>query len=56
MKFELKELEEKVRIGLELTRKRLIEFKIQKNSPLVISENGKIIEIPAAELKSRIEY
>ncbi|MDP4843406.1 MAG: hypothetical protein NWR83_03025 [Salibacteraceae bacterium] len=50
MEFKLKDLEEKVRLGLELTHKRLIAFKIQKNSPLVIYKEGKIIEIPASEL------
>lgn len=39
------EQREKIVKGLELTYKKLIEFKKNKNSPLIISENGKIIEL-----------
>ena len=41
----LKDLEEKVKLGLEMTYERLIEFKKQKNSPLVISKDGQIVEV-----------
>lgn len=36
---------EKIIKGLEKTYEKLLEFKKQKNSPLVISKNGKIVEV-----------
>jgi hypothetical protein len=39
------ELKEKILKGLELTWVRLIEFKKQKNSVLVIMKDGKIVKI-----------
>jgi len=39
------ELREKIITGLELTYKRLIEFKKQKNSVLVIMKEGKIVKV-----------
>jgi hypothetical protein len=47
---EMSEFAKKVLTGLMLTRERLIEFKNQKNTPLVISKDGKIVWIPASEL------
>ncbi len=47
---EMSEFAKKVLSGLMLTRERLIEFKKQKNTPLVISKDGKIVWIPASEL------
>lgn len=41
----LLDLENKVRQGLENTYKKLLEFKRQKNSPLIFTRNGKIIEM-----------
>jgi len=35
----------KILIGLELAYKRLLEFKKQKNSELVIYKDGKIVRI-----------
>jgi hypothetical protein len=37
------EIKEKVMAGLALSYERLIEFKRQKNSPIVISRDNKII-------------
>ncbi len=39
------ELFDKISVGLELTYKRLIEFKKQKNSVLVIMKEGKIVKV-----------
>lgn len=39
------ELFDKILAGLEKVQKKLIEFKKQKNSEIVVSENGKIIKI-----------
>ncbi|WP_318639915.1 hypothetical protein [Flavobacterium ardleyense] len=46
------EIEEKEKIlkGLELTYKKLIEFKKQKNSPLVVMRGNKIVHIKAENL------
>ena len=42
---EHEELLEKVCKGLELSKKRLIEYKRYKKSPLIVSKDGKIVEI-----------
>jgi hypothetical protein len=44
------DLENKIISGLKLTYKRLIEFKKQKKSHLVVQRDGKIIKIKAEEL------
>lgn len=41
---------EKVIKGLELTYKRLVQSKIEKNQSLVIMRDGKVVTIKAAEL------
>lgn len=48
---QLRQLEEKVAKGLEKAYQRMVEFKKQKNSPLVISKNGKILRIPAEKIR-----
>ncbi len=45
MENKLKELENKVRKGLESSYKKLLEFKRQKNTPLIITKDGKIVEV-----------
>ncbi len=42
---------EKIIKGLELTHKKLIQSKKERNLDLVVSENGKIIHIHAKDLK-----
>jgi PHD/YefM family antitoxin component YafN of YafNO toxin-antitoxin module len=39
----------KVMKGLELSFQKLLEFKKQKNSPLVVMRNGKIVKIMAED-------
>lgn len=39
------ELLKKIMIGLEKGYKKLLEYKKQKNSPLVIMKEGKIVKI-----------
>lgn len=39
------EIFDKIITGLEKVRERLIEFKKQKNSEIVIMKNGKIVKI-----------
>ena len=44
-------LKDKIIKGLELTHKRLIQSKKERNQKMVISKNGKIIKIEPSELK-----
>ena len=39
------ELRDKILAGLEITYKKLIEFKKQKNSELVVLKNNQIVRI-----------
>jgi len=43
-------IREKILKGLELTHKKLIQSKKDRNLELVISQNGKIIRIAARDL------
>jgi hypothetical protein len=53
-KEELQDFREKLIKGMSLSFQRLLEFKKQKNSPLVISRDGKVVEISVEEyLKSK---
>jgi hypothetical protein len=45
------ELKEKIRIGLDLTFKKLVQSKRESNSELVFFENGKIVKIKARDIK-----
>jgi hypothetical protein len=49
-KEELKEERDKIVKGLEETYKRLVEYKKQKNSPLVVIRHGKIVELDPNEI------
>lgn len=49
-KNEVSDLRTKIIKGLDLTYKRLIEFKKNKNSPIIIEKDGKIIELSAEDL------
>ncbi len=44
---------QKVIKGLELTYKRLLQSKIEKNQSLVIMTDGKVVTIKASELIKR---
>lgn len=41
----LKEERDKIVKGLEESYKRLVEYKKQKNSPMVVLKNGRIVEV-----------
>ena len=45
------ELKEKIKIGLDLTFKKIVQSKRQSNSELVFFENGKIVKIKARDIK-----
>ena len=51
-----KELRDKIIKGLEEAYKRLVEFKKQKNSPIVVSKNGEILEIDPNEIQPATLY
>ena len=50
------EIRDKIFLGLEEAYRRLVEFKKQKNSPLVISRNGKVVEVDPHEVSPTITY
>lgn len=43
-------IREKILKGMELTHKRLIQYKKERNSDLVVSKDGKVVRIPAKDL------
>jgi hypothetical protein len=46
----LKKERDKIVKGLEETYRRLVEFKKQRNSPMIVIRNGKITEIAPDEI------
>ena len=59
-KEELQDFREKLIKGMSLSFQRLLEFKKQKNSPLVISKDGKVVDkqignVPRAALEAKIQ-
>lgn len=51
-----KEERDKIIAGLEEAYKRLVEFKKQKNSPMVVSKEGKILEIDPNDVLPSTKY
>ncbi|MFO7822749.1 MAG: hypothetical protein R6V72_02335 [Cyclobacterium sp.] len=49
-KEQLKEERDKIVKGLEETYKRLIEYKKQKKSPMIVVRNGKIVAVDPNEI------
>jgi hypothetical protein len=45
------ELKEKIRLGLDLTFKKLVQSKRQSDGEFVFFENGKIVKIKARDIK-----
>ena len=45
-------IREKIIKGMELTHKRLIKFKKERNLDLIVYDKGKIVKIPAKELNT----
>ena len=45
------ELYKKIALGLEIAYERLLEFKKQKNSPLVIIKDGKVVKVKPEAMK-----
>lgn len=44
------ELENEISKGLKEAYKKMIHFKKYKNTPVIVSKNGKIIEMNAADI------
>lgn len=51
-----KEERDKIVKGLEEAYIRLVEYKKQKNSPLVVSRNGEVLEIDPNEIQPTVTY
>lgn len=50
IKEQLQELEDKIAKGLEGAYEKMLKFKKHKNTPLVISEDGKVVKIHPEDL------
>ena len=55
-KEQLKEERDRIVKGLEETYRRLVEYKKQKKSPMIVVRNGKIESIDANEVLPTISY
>ncbi len=49
-KRKIDDFHEKIKMGLKLSFKRMIQSKIEKNQSVVIMREGKIITVKASEL------
>tara|TARA_B100000315_G_scaffold260870_2_gene326643 strand:+ start:12129 stop:12311 length:183 start_codon:yes stop_codon:yes gene_type:complete len=52
----LQELENKIIKGLEEAYRKMVIFKKQKNSPLIVSRNGKVVEIAPDDIPPTTSY
>lgn len=50
IKEQLRELEEKVNLGLREAYRKMVELKKRNNSPLIVSRGGKVTIIPPNEI------
>jgi len=50
MKRTFKEESDLILRGLEKAYEKMVKFKKEKNTPLVVSQNGQIVKIPANEI------
>ena len=55
IKEQFKDLEDKIAFGLEEAYRKMVIFKKQKNSPMIIAKNGKIIEIAPNDIPATIK-
>ena len=55
-KEQLKEERDKIVKGLEETYKRLVEFKKQKKSPMIVIREGKIVAVNPNEIPPTTLY
>ena len=55
IKEQLQELENKIAQGLEEAYQKMVKFKKQKNSPVIVSRDGKVIEIKPEDILPTIK-
>jgi len=55
-KEEIQKENELIRIGLEKAYLKLVKFKKEKNSPLVVSKSGKIVKIEPEDIPLKASY
>ena len=55
-KKDIQKENELIRIGLEKAYEKLVKFKKEKNSPLVVFENGKIVHIAPDQIPPKTSY
>lgn len=55
-KGSLQELRNKIIYGLEEAYRKMVIYKKQKNSPLIVSRNGKVVEIPPDDIPPTTSY
>ncbi len=53
---QMKEERDKIVRGLEETYRRLVEYKKQINSPMVVIRDGKITEVDAKDMPPTVSY
>ncbi|MEO1053452.1 MAG: hypothetical protein AAFX87_22650 [Bacteroidota bacterium] len=53
---QLKEERDKIVKGLEETYRRLVEYKKYKRSPIVVEQNGEVIEIDPNDIAPTTTY
>lgn len=51
----IEDLEKKLVEGLNKVKKKLIKFKKDKDSPLIVSKDGKIVEIDAKDMSKKAD-
>lgn len=56
IKEQLQELEDKIAKGLEEAYRKMVEFKKHKKSPIIMSKNGKVIEIEPDKIQPTTQY
>jgi len=54
-KGSLDDLEKMLVRGLKEVKKKLLKFKKDKNSPLIVSKDGKVVEIDAEKMEEKEE-
>ena len=50
VKEQLQELEDDIARGLTIAYRKMVEFKKRKNSPLIISRDGEVVEVDAKDI------
>lgn len=55
-KEQIRDINQKVIKGLEEAYRLMIEFKKRKNTPVIISKNGKVVEVDPNEILPTTKY